>query len=219
MRFGTNAGQQTDEEARMSEIAEYERRISFALERIGRGVEVLAQKRVAPAEPEAEPEHLQEAAFEQMAAPETAPPEVAPPESEVLAAPQVPDAAPSSDLAQMQAALDAEREANAQLSERVRAIREKQDTTLNAMERKYGAAVRAQEAAFKEVAALKAANTALIASNRKLMDEGVAFSEEALMAELTALRAARASEFNELGDILDGLAPILAQAEEESQDA
>jgi type IV secretory pathway VirB10-like protein len=203
----------------MSEIAEYERRISFALERIGRGVEVLAQKRVAPAEPEAEPEHLQEAAFEQMAAPETAPPEVAPPESEVLAAPQVPDAAPSSDLAQMQAALDAEREANAQLSERVRAIREKQDTTLNAMERKYGAAVRAQEAAFKEVAALKAANTALIASNRKLMDEGVAFSEEALMAELTALRAARASEFNELGDILDGLAPILAQAEEESQDA
>lgn len=208
----------------MSEIAEYERRISFALERIGRGVEVLAQKRVAPAEPEAEPEHLQEAAFEQMAAPETAPPEVAlpeaaPPESEVLAAPQEPDAAPSSDLAQMQAALDAEREANAQLSERVRAIREKQDTTLNAMERKYGAAVRAQEAAFKEVAALKAANTALIASNRKLMDEGVAFSEEALMAELTALRAARASEFNELGDILDGLAPILAQAEEESQDA
>ncbi|WP_417808088.1 hypothetical protein [Thioclava sp.] len=200
----------------MSEIAEYERRISFALERIGRGVEVLAQKRVAPAaEPEFEP-----ASETEQAAPEA---EIEPPaEAAVEAVEPAPEpvaSAPAAEVAQLQAALEAEREANAQLSERVRAIREKQDTTLNAMERKYGAAVRAQEAAFKEVAALKAANTALIASNRKLMDEGVAFSEEALMAELTALRAARASEANELGEILDGLAPILSQDEEESQDA
>jgi type IV secretory pathway VirB10-like protein len=198
-----------DEEARMSDIAEYERRIAFALERIGRGVEALKQREALQAQATQEATHQPE--------PETAPPA----EAEL---PHVPEAPPEvvadpAEVAELKAALAAEQEANAQLSERVRAIREKQDTTLNAMERKYGAAVRAQEAAFKEVAALKAANTALIASNRKLMDEGVAFSEEALMAELTALRAARASEFNELGDILDGLAPILAQAEEESQDA
>ena len=197
----------------MSEIAEYERRISFALERIGRGVEVLAQKRVTPPEPEA--------AFE----PDPTPPEAEiemPQEAPIEAAEPVAPAdpvAPSAEVAQLQAALDAEREANAQLSERVRAIRENQGTTMNARERQYGAAVRAQEAAFKVVAALKAANSALIASNRKLMDEGVAFSEEGLMAELTALRAARASEINELGDILDGLAPILAPDEEETHDA
>jgi len=192
----------------MSEIAEYERRISFALERIGRGVEVLAQKRVASAA-EPEPAIKSDPILPQA--------EIEPP-LEAIAPAAEPDATVA-EVAQLQAALEAEREANAQLSERVRAIREKQDTTLNAMERKYGAAVRAQEAAFKEVAALKAANSALIASNRKLMDEGVAFSEEGLMAELTALRAARASEANELGDIIDGLAPILAANEEESQDA
>jgi hypothetical protein len=202
----------------MSEIAEYERRISFALERIGRGVEVLAQKQaVAAVQPEPAFQPAPEPAPEpvEREAGVDAPLEAVEPAPEAAA----PVVAPAAEVAQLQAELEAEREANAQLSERVRAIREKQDTTLNAMERKYGAAVRAQEAAFKEVAALKSANAALTAANRKLMDEGVAFSEEALMAELTALRAARASEANELGDILDGLAPILSQDEEESQDA
>ena len=111
----------------------------------------------------------------------------------------------------------AEQEANAQLSERVRAIREKQDTTLGAMERKYGAAVRAQEAVFKEVAALKQANAALVAANRKLIDEGVAFSDDALMAELQSLRAARDGESAEREQIIAGLDPIIEAANREEE--
>lgn len=179
----------------MSDIAEYERRIAFALERIGRGVEALKQRAADAADlPEVESPPLE---------PET----------------PVASGADPAEIEALKTALDAEKQANAQLSERVRAIREKQDTTLNAMERKYGAAVRAQEAAFKEVAALKQANAALIAANRKLMDEGVAFSEEALMAELQALRAARESESAELDQIIAGLDPIIESASEETSDA
>lgn len=126
----------------MSDIAEYERRIAFALERIGRGVEALKQREAMQAKA------AQSAA--QQTEPEAAEAELPPvpePPPEVVADP--------AEVAELKAALAAEQEANAQLSERVRAIREKQDTTLGAMERKYGAAVRAQESAFKEVAALK----------------------------------------------------------------
>ncbi|TMV87785.1 hypothetical protein FGG78_18300 [Thioclava sp. BHET1] len=199
----------------MSEIAEYERRISFALERIGRGVELLANRRPAP---EAAPDQTDAPITDALA--ERPEAEAAPaPAPDLTPAQPMPDAGAAEEIAQLRAALDAEREANAQLSERVRAIREKQDGTLGAMERKYGAAVRAQEAAFKEVAALKQANAGLIASNRKLMDEGVAFSDEALMAELVALRAERASEAAELHQILDGIAPLLEKMDEEAQDA
>ncbi|KEP71774.1 hypothetical protein DL1_00985 [Thioclava dalianensis] len=197
----------------MSEIAEYERRISFALERIGRGVELLANRRPAP---EAAPDQTDAPISDALA---ERPEAEAAPAPDLTPAQPMPDAGAAEEIAQLRAALDAEREANAQLSERVRAIREKQDGTLGAMERKYGAAVRAQEAAFKEVAALKQANAGLIASNRKLMDEGVAFSDEALMAELVALRAERASEAAELHQILDGIAPLLEKMDEEAQDA
>lgn len=197
----------------MSEIAEYERRISFALERIGRGVELLANRRPAPeAAPDQTDAPIPEDLADRLEADAAPAADLTPPQS-------MPDAGAAEEIAQLRAALEAEREANAQLSERVRAIREKQDGTLGAMERKYGAAVRAQEAAFKEVAALKQANAGLIASNRKLMDEGVVFSEEALMAELVALRAERASEAAELHQILDGIAPLLEKMDEEAQDA
>ncbi|MAQ37651.1 MAG: hypothetical protein CMO21_10560 [Thioclava sp.] len=196
-----------DEEARMSDIAEYERRIAFALERIGRGVEALKQREALQAQAAQDATHQPE--------PETAPPA----EAELPAVPEAPPEAIAdpAEVAELKAALAAEQEANAQLSERVRAIREKQDTTLGAMERKYGAAVRAQEAAFKEVAALKQANAALVAANRKLMDEGVAFSEEALMAELQSLRAARDGESAELEQIIAGLDPIIEAANREEE--
>lgn len=191
----------------MSDIAEYERRIAFALERIGRGVEALKQREALQAQGAQDATHQPE--------PETA----APAEAELPHVPEAPPAATAdpAEVAELKAALAAEQEANAQLSERVRAIREKQDTTLGAMERKYGAAVRAQEAAFKEVAALKQANAALVAANRKLMDEGVAFSEEALMAELQSLRAARDGESAELEQIIAGLDPIIEAANREEE--
>ena len=101
----------------MSDIAEYERRIAFALERIGRGVEALKQREALQAQAAQDATHQPE--------PETAPPA----EAELPAVPEAPPEAIAdpAEVAELKAALAAEQEANAQLSERVRAIREAWD--------------------------------------------------------------------------------------------
>ena len=182
----------------MGDISELERRISFALERIEKGVE---RMRVAP------PPALE--------APEAAEPAEAVP------------AADPAELAELTEALATERAANAQLSERVRAIREKQETTLSALEKKLGAATRALDAAQAENARLKRANADLIAANETLVASGSegagALVNRVMQAELEALRAARSAEEAEVQDILASLEPVLAAAEtranEESSNA
>lgn len=189
----------------MTELAEYERRIAFALERIGRGVETLGDLRAAalaaaaavPA-PDPEPEH----------APEPVP------EPEIAAALIAVETGPSAEVLALQAELEAERAASAQLTERVLAIREKQETTLAALERRLTQATRALEAVQVEANRLKRANNDLIEVNRQLID-GAGRIDPALVnlsmqAELEALRAARAWEASELSDIVTGLAPIVA---------
>ncbi len=189
----------------MTELAEYERRIAFALERIGRGVETLGDLRAAAlaaaaAVPAPEPE------------PEPAPEPV--PEPEIAAAPLAVETGPSAEVLALQAELEAERAASAQLTERVLAIREKQETTLAALERRLTQATRALEAVQVEANRLKRANNDLIEVNRQLID-GAGRIDPALVnlsmqAELEALRAARAWEASELSEIVTGLAPIVA---------
>lgn len=189
----------------MTELAEYERRIAFALERIGRGVETLGDLRAAAlaaaaAVPAPDPE------------PEPAPEPV--PEPEIAAALIAVETGPSAEVLALQAELEAERAASAQLTERVLAIREKQETTLAALERRLTQATRALEAVQVEANRLKRANNDLIEVNRQLID-GAGRIDPALVnlsmqAELEALRAARAWEASELSDIVTGLAPIVA---------
>ncbi|TKD17453.1 hypothetical protein FBT96_14585 [Rhodobacter capsulatus] len=191
----------------MTELAEYERRIAFALERIGRGVETLGDLRVAalaaaaavPA-PESEPEPVPEPAPE--------------PVPDIAAAPVAVETGPAPEVLALQAELEAERAASAQLTERVLAIREKQETTLAALERRLTQATRALEAVQVEANRLKRANNDLIEVNRQLID-GAGRIDPALVnlsmqAELEALRAARAWEASELSEIVTGLAPIVA---------
>ncbi|MFP1645714.1 hypothetical protein [Pontitalea aquivivens] len=184
----------------MSDIAEYERRISFALERIGRGVDALAARPLTAPEPVAEP--VAEVVAEAVTGP--------------AALPQ-PDADSAAELVRLHAALEAERSANARLSDRVRAIRDKQETTLSALERRLAQASRALEVAEAEAARLKQANADLAAANRALLDAAERVEphlvNRALQAELEGLRAARAAELAELNDILGTLEPILASAE------
>ena len=179
----------------MTELAEYERRIAFALERIGRGVETLGDLRAA-------------ALAAQAAAPAPEPDPVAP----VDLAPV--DTGPSAEVLALQAELEAERAASAQLTERVLAIREKQETMLAALEKRLSQATRALEAVQVEANRLKRANNDLIEVNRQLID-GAGRIDPALVnlsmqAELEARRAARAWEASELSDIVTGLAPIVA---------
>lgn len=217
----------------MTEIAEYERRIAFALDRIGRGVEALLARPVAehPApEPEPEAELPAEAAAE-------IPAEVAvepAPEAEASARPPMPAAleraaamgaalagSDPAELARLREALDSERVANAQLSERVRAIREKQETTLSALEKRLATATKSLETAQTEVTRLKRANLDLAEANRALIEAGndpaPHLINRAMQAELEALRAARAEEAAELAEILGGLAPLFGAAAEGTQ--
>ncbi len=168
----------------MSDLAEYERRISYALERIGKGIEAAALRPAAAA-----------------LAP-TAPLGAAP------ASPQ--------ETADLREALEAERIANAQLSERVRAIREKQETTLAALERKLAAATLGLDQANHELVRLKRANTELAGLNRDLTEASSAGQAEphlinrAMQAELESLRAARGAEIAELDGLLGALGPLVA---------
>lgn len=176
----------------MTELAEYERRIAYALERIGRGVDVLTSRPAAVAEPEPAP------------APEPQP--LAP-----LA--EVPASQPDEDTLALREALEAERTANAQLAERVKAIREKQETTLAALEKRLAQATRAFEAAQVEAGRLKRANADLVEANRLLTeaagDVAPHLINRAMQSELEALRAARAYEVVELNEIIGGLEPIV----------
>ena len=187
----------------MTELAEYERRIAFALERIGRGVETLADQRAVAL-----------AAAAAVPAPEPVPVPEPVPEPVIAAAPVAVETGPSAEVLALQAELEAERAASAQLTERVLAIREKQETTLAALEKRLTQATRALEAVQVEANRLKRANTDLIEVNRQLID-GAGRIDPALVnlsmqAELEALRAARAWEAAELSDIVTGLAPIVA---------
>ncbi len=157
----------------MSDLTDYERRISAALARIGAGLERLGQN--AQAAPDANDSALREE-------------------------------------------LEAERAANAQLSERVRAIRDKQDSTLGALERKLAAAKVEAESHLRDLLRLRRANAELVATNRalcKAVEEGLgdgAMINRAMEAELGALRAERAADQAELDDIIAGLAPLVAPA-------
>jgi DNA repair exonuclease SbcCD ATPase subunit len=205
---------------RMTEIAEFERRISYALERAMRGVETLSLRK-------AEAEAALAEALEAAAAPAPQPAPEAPsepPEAETVgddipealrnAAAAQANAAHEAELARLREALEAERMANAQLSERVRAIREKQETTLSTLEKRLAQTTRSFDAAQADLARLKRANTDLAEANRALLEAGADLAphllNRAMQAELEALRAARAAEVKELNDILGSIEPILA---------
>jgi len=122
-------------------------------------------------------------------------------------------------IAELQEALDAERTANAQLNERVKAIRDRQETTVAGLERKLDQATRQLDAQGLEVQRLKKVNVGLREALRSLQEAQAAgvpdphLINKAMLAELEALRAARTAEMAEMDEILKELTPLV---EEES---
>jgi allophanate hydrolase subunit 1 len=141
----------------MQDIIDLERRITAALERIGRSVAQVAERAPEPGDAAA--------GF---------------------------SASPSSELLpeDLQVALDEERMANAQLQERLRAVRE----------REQGDRQRFDEA-------LEAAKAAHLAE----MDE-MSAAMERLTTEITALQAERQAETEEITDIVAALTPLIEEA-------
>ncbi|MDF1726415.1 MAG: hypothetical protein P1U53_01585 [Sulfitobacter sp.] len=125
---------------------------------------------------------------------------------------------PSGPDPEMEAALEEERTANAQLQERVRALKTKSDAelaSLRAQIEEGQARISQLDTGLQRVrranAQLTEACAALISAN----EEGVGDPDlinKAMLAELEALRAARAADIAEAGAILAALEPMVEKA-------
>ena len=165
----------------MDDVTELERRILYALERIGAGVDQWGagrgQERTGAAEPV-----------------ET-----------------------SIDLDVLRAELEAERSANAQLTERVRAIKDKQENMLTALERKSARLAEQLDQLGAELQRQRLLNGDLTRINQALSDAALsglpdpALVSDALRTEVEALRAARATEMAEVAEILSELKPLIGE--------
>lgn len=167
----------------MNEIAELERRITAALDRIAHGIEARA----------GEAQGIGAASLF------TATPEGASASAEVEA---------------LEQQLEAERATNAQLTERVRAIKEKQETIVAGLEKSVRRLTEELEAAQTELHRQKRAAQDLIEANRALEQAGggdAGAINNAMQAEIEALRAARSAERAELAGILAELKPLIGE--------
>lgn len=118
----------------------------------------------------------------------------------------------------LQDALEGEKTANAQLEERVRAIKDKQESLVKTLEAEV-TNLRAELASGNDdINRLKVINGRLRRNNRALRDanaKGVADPElinDGMVVELDALRASRDFDRAELDSILDELKPLFEGA-------
>lgn len=122
------------------------------------------------------------------------------------------------DAEALAAELEAERMANAQLEERVRAIKEKQETRMAELERDVARlrdVIEAKDETLQQVRAvneeLRRSNTALREANAQgLADAGLV--NDAMKSELDALRTAQAADRAEVDDVLATLESALKEA-------
>ncbi len=158
----------------MSRIAELERRIVAALDRIGRSAKALEARPVA-------------------------------------------EAGAESEITALRAALDKEKATNAQLSDRVNNVRQRQETSVSQLERRLARLTEQLDLQSLEMLRLKKANTKLMESNAALREaqlEGATESvvlNRSLAAELEALQAERRAEMAEMEEILSELRPLVSQ--------
>ncbi|WP_406736398.1 hypothetical protein [Thioclava sp. GXIMD4215] len=188
----------TDEAA---DFSQYERRLAFALARVAKSVETLVNGRDAA---RADLASMRSEAEAEAALP------LAPAEAVTLA-----------DIDHLKNEnksltddLNLAREEVADLQTQVEMAAAEREAALSALEKRLGQRARALTQALSEIERLQAANTDLIAANRGLIDAGGRMAQvqinEALRAEVEALRAARAAERAALDEIIGGIEPLLA---------
>ena len=121
-------------------------------------------------------------------------------------------------LSRLQAALEEERQTNAQLEERVRAIREKQQGEVHSLRAELESKRAAAEQLDRDLQRLRKANDLLRESNEALrgaITDGVGEADlinKAMLAELEGLRATRAADMAENRAVLAALEPLLMNA-------
>lgn len=169
-------------------IALHERRLAAALDRIGRAVERAA------------------------AAPPAAP---AAPAAAKRAAPAAGDAA---EIARLREALEVERTAVAQLSERLKTVRERDGQGRAQADARIETMTRQLDMQGLEIARMRKLTVQLRETLRTMTEAAAAGTTEphlinkAMLAELEALRAQRQSESAEMDEILTALVPLIEEA-------
>lgn len=128
-----------------------------------------------------------------------------------LDAPAQPDADPA-----LQAALDEERAQNAELVERVRVLKERQDTQVASLTQRAETQSRHLMKLDEELQQLRASNVQLREMNTKLRETvttGLApeLHDAAVAAEMEALSAQRSADAAEVDAILDELKPLIEE--------
>lgn len=127
-----------------------------------------------------------------------------------------PDPEMAATIASLREALEKERAANAQLSERVHQVKQRQETTIGQLERRLARLTEQLDLQSLEMLRLKKANSKLIDANKSLREAQVeGFPDATLInrsisAELEALQAERRAEMAEMEEILAELKPLLA---------
>lgn len=118
----------------------------------------------------------------------------------------------------LQARLAEEQTANAQLEERVKALKERQDVKISELEARVSAHADEMSKLDAELQRLRASNADMREVNAQLRSaatDGVAQPElinRALMAEVEALSAQRAADAAEVDAILSDLKPLIEEA-------
>ncbi|MEM1101452.1 MAG: hypothetical protein AAGH73_07960 [Pseudomonadota bacterium] len=120
-------------------------------------------------------------------------------------------------VAELEAQLEEERSANAQLQQRVKQVRRKFEERVNTLESDLAAARAQVDASEQENAKLQRAGkemrSALEALQKSSVDEApdAHLINRAMMTELEALRAERSSEAREISELVSVLEPIVAK--------
>lgn len=177
----------------MQQIAELERRITAALERIGKGVEGLVSQT-----PAADPLPMAE---------------------------QVADEGALLEIARLNDALDEERMANAQLTERLKVVRDKDAKSLSTLQDQVTQLTAQIDAQALEMQRSRQTVGQLRDSLRVMRDAAEAglpdagLINKAMQVELDAMTRLRAAEMAELDDILGALAPLLPPVTEDEEPA
>lgn len=167
----------------MSEIDEFQRRITAAMDRIGQGVETLANRPAAAPAPQVDPEEV-------------------------------------SDLRQ---SLESEREANAQLEERLRALKVQNEDDLKALQQQVEEQKTGMAAMNREMNRLRKNNQQLRAINKSLREANEAslgdahLINKAMLTELEGLRATQSASEAEARAILDALSPLIGGSEPDAE--
>ena len=175
----------------MSDLTPVENRLAFALDRIARRLEKNA--------PAAKPAARGGTVFGLGARPEPGPD----PESQAT-------------ILSLREALEKSHAANAQLSERVHQVKQRQETTIAQLERRLARLTEQLDLQSLEMLRLKKANAKLIESNAGLRDAQVegfpdaTLINKSMLAELEALQAERRAEMAEMEEILSELKPLIA---------